>query len=123
MTPSIVIANTGICFLTENDMAADVVKSVNGVPIRLTDERWVHIIENHDDMAGYRDDVLSAVEEPQYVINGYEGALIALRRMEGERFLAVIYKELSQTDGFIITAYFTSKLKLEREVILWQQRK
>ena len=104
-------------------MTADVVKSFNGVPIRLTDERWVHIIENHDDMAGYRDDVLSTVEEPQYVIKGYEGALVALRRMEGERFLAVIYKELSQIDGFIITAYFTSKLKLEREVILWQQRK
>ena len=29
----------------------DIVKSVNDVPIRLTYERWVHIIENHDDMA------------------------------------------------------------------------
>ena len=104
-------------------MAADVIKSVNGVPIRLTDERWVHIIENHDDMAGHRDDVIAVLEEPQYVIKGYEGALVALMRVEGKRFLAVIYKELSQTDGFIITAYFTSKLKLEREVILWQQRK
>jgi len=29
--------------------------------------------------------------------------------------------EISKEDGFIITAYFTSKIKLEREVILWQR--
>lgn len=40
---------------------ADVALSVDGVPIRLTDERWVHIVENHDDLAGYYDDVLEAV--------------------------------------------------------------
>ena len=27
--------------------------SRNGVPIRLTEERWFHIVENHDDLAGY----------------------------------------------------------------------
>jgi len=32
--------------------------SVNGVPIRLTDERWEHIIDGHADLANYRDDVL-----------------------------------------------------------------
>ena len=30
----------------------EIVKSVNNVPIRLTDERWIHIVENHDDLAG-----------------------------------------------------------------------
>jgi hypothetical protein len=29
--------------------------SVVGVPIRLTYERWFHIVENHDDVAGYYD--------------------------------------------------------------------
>ncbi|MHC1599717.1 MAG: hypothetical protein ACXQS5_02720 [Candidatus Methanospirareceae archaeon] len=38
--------------------------SVNGVPIRLTDERWTHIVENHDDMAGYYFDVLETVANP-----------------------------------------------------------
>jgi len=28
---------------------------------------------------------------------------------------------MSQQDGFVITAYFTSKLRLERKVILWQK--
>ena len=100
----------------------DIAKSINGVQIRLTEERWVHVIENHDDMAGYYDEVLSVVESPDYIIKGYKDALIALRQKEN-KFLAVVYKELEVNDGFIITAYFTSKIKLEREVIIWQQQK
>ena len=38
--------------------------SVNGVPIRLTYERWFHITENHDDLASYYFEVLEAVEKP-----------------------------------------------------------
>jgi len=30
----------------------DIVKSRNNVPIRLMEERWLHIVENHDDLAG-----------------------------------------------------------------------
>ena len=101
----------------------DIAYSKNGVPIRLTDERWVHIVENHDDVAGRYEDVLAALEMPDYVIKGYEGALIALRHTTEEKFFAVVYKETSDNDGFIITAYFTSKIKIEREVILWRQQK
>lgn len=100
----------------------DIAESTNKVPIRLTDERWVHIVENHDDMAGYYDEVLGIVENPDYVIKGYGGALIALKQTEGDKFLAIVYKEVNPTDGFIITAYFTSKLKLAKEVILWQRQ-
>ena len=100
----------------------ETVKSVNGVPIRLTDERWIHIIENHDDMAGYYDEVLTIIESPDFVIKGYGEALIALKQFE-IKFLAVVYKETGSSDGFVITAYFTNKIKLEREVILWQLQK
>jgi len=100
----------------------EIVKSVNNIPIRLTDERWVHIVETHDDLAGKYDDVLMAVESPNFVIKGYEDALIALRQWEGVKFLAVVYKEVSESDGFIVTAYVTSKIKLEREVIVWERQ-
>ena len=53
--------------------------SINSVPIRLTDERWVHIIENHDDLAGYYDEVLDVVEYPDYIIKGYDVTFVALR--------------------------------------------
>jgi len=96
----------------------DVVKSKNNVTVRLTEERWFHIIENHDDLAGYYEDVLKTVEEPDCIIEGYGGALIALTQMLKNKFLAVVYKE-SENNGLIITAYFTSRIKIEKEVIIW----
>jgi len=52
----------------------DIAYSINDIPIRLTRERWFHIIENHDDLAGYYDDVLNAIENPDLIIQGYGGA-------------------------------------------------
>lgn len=100
----------------------EIVVSKNGVPIRLPEERWIHIVENHDDVAGYMDDVLGVVENPDLIIKGYREALIALKQISANKFLAVVYKEIEMVDGFIITAYFSSKIKLEREVILWKRK-
>ena len=44
----------------------DITYSVNNIPIRLTGERWIHIVENHEDMAGYYYDVLEAINNPSY---------------------------------------------------------
>lgn len=44
--------------------------SVEGVPIRLTHERWFHIVESHDDVAGYYDEVLETIENPDLVLRG-----------------------------------------------------
>lgn len=99
----------------------EIVNSISNVPIRLTEERWLHIVENHDELAGYYDIVLSCIEDPDIIIKGYRGAFIALKKIEN-KFLAVVYKELGKEDGFIITAYFTSRLKLDKEVIIWQAK-
>jgi hypothetical protein len=99
----------------------DIAYSINDIPIRLTKERWFHIIENHDDLAGYYDDVLHATEEPDMVIQGYGGAHIAMKGMGKKRYLGVIYKEfISQKDGFVISAFFTSKI--DRRKVLWPKR-
>jgi hypothetical protein len=87
----------------------ETVNSIHGIPIRLTDERWVHIIENHDELAGYYDNVLDMIENPDYVIKGYGDAKIGLKKFEEGKFLAVIYRETSSDDGF-------------REVIIWQRQ-
>jgi len=100
----------------------DIVYSKNNVPIRLTDERWIHITENHDDLAGYYDDILGTIEEPDCIIKGYHEALIALKKFNDTMYLAVVYKEINEKDGFIITAYFTSKIRLEKEEVLWQRK-
>lgn len=97
----------------------DVAYSVNGIPIRLTSERWFHIVENHDDLAGYYDDVMRVIEDPDLVISGYRGSLMAVRGYGRDRYLLVVYRELSSTDGFVITAYFTSTI--DRRKAIWKR--
>jgi len=97
----------------------DVVISKGGVPIRLTDERWLHIVESHDDLAGHYDDVLETIEEPDLILQGYRGALIAVRNLGRRKYLAVVYRELTRKDGFVITAYFTSQISRRR--IKWRK--
>jgi len=97
----------------------DITQSVGGVPIRLTAERWLHIVENHDEVAGYYDEVLETVASPEVVIPGYGGSLIAARSSGKSRFLCVVYREVSRRDGFIITAYFGRKI--DRRKALWRR--
>jgi hypothetical protein len=97
----------------------DISCSVDGVPIRLTTERWFHIVENHDDLAGHYDDVLDTIENPDLIVRGYRGSLIAVRGLGQRRYLAVVYRQLSAEDGFVITAYITSKV--ERRKAIWKR--
>jgi len=100
----------------------DAAISRNSVPIRLTEERWFHVVETHDEMAGRYDEVLSAIEMPDYIIQGYRDALVALKMISKKKFMAVIYKEIGKKDGFVITAFLTSKVRIEKEVVLWQKK-
>lgn len=54
------------------------VLSRNKVPIRLTEERWFHIVENHNDLAGRYDDILMTIENPDMILQGYKDALLAI---------------------------------------------
>jgi hypothetical protein len=83
--------------------------SVNGVPIRLTAERWLHIVEARDELAGRLDEVLATVEEPDWITRGYRGSLVGWKGYGRRRYLVVVYKELGRDDGFVITAFFTRK--------------
>ncbi len=97
----------------------DFVLSIDGVPIRLTEERWFHIVENHDDLAGYYEEVLDAVEDPDLILPGHHGSLIAVRSYGRRRYLMVIYRQMSAEDGFIITAYFTNDITHKKAT--WQK--
>ncbi len=97
----------------------DLIYSVNNIPIRLTDERWAHITEEHCELAGLRLEVLETVAKPDRVLAGGEGELLAVRELSPGKHLVAIYRELAQ-DGFIITAFLTSKTKtLEKRKLLW----
>ncbi len=67
----------------------DIVHSVNGVPIRLTEERWQHIADNKPYMHGHYESVLRAVEQPTWVLRGYAGALVAVLPIARQEYLHV----------------------------------
>lgn len=99
----------------------EVARSKNGVPIRLSHDRWTHIVEHHDDLAGYRDGVLETIEDPEAVVRGKAGELLALRPLGG-RTLVVVYRELSRTDGFVITALLTTQPdRIRKRGLVWQK--
>jgi len=93
--------------------------SVDGIPIRLTHERWYHIVESHDDLASHFDDVLDTVETPELVVRGNRGALKAAKHVGKGKWLVVVYREVSQREGFVITAYFLDR-RPKGEVV-WQR--
>ena len=97
----------------------DIAYSVKNVPIRLTYERWYHIIENHDDLASYFYDILEIIEKPEFIIQGNKGTLKATKNIAKKKWMVVIYRELSKNDGFIITAYFLSKKPKGK--IIWKR--
>ena len=97
----------------------EVTYSVNGVPIRLTYERWYHIVENHDELASYFHEVLDTVWKPDLIVRGNKGSLKAVRNLGRRKWMVVVYRELSKHDGFVITAYLLdTKPKGE---IIWRQ--
>jgi len=96
-----------------------IVTSKQGVPIRLTDERWAHITEEHDELAGLRLEVLQTLAEPERIVVGRTGELLALRELERGKWLVVVYRELGD-DGFVITTFSTRRMRpFEKRKQLW----
>ncbi|HJQ33998.1 MAG TPA: hypothetical protein VJ866_17590 [Pyrinomonadaceae bacterium] len=94
--------------------------SVNGVPIRLTDERWEHIINGHAEFS-YNDTgiILEAVEDPEYILRGRAGSLVAVVALGRGSYLHVVYKEVTASDGFVVTAVILPSL--DRKKIIWRR--
>ncbi len=100
----------------------DLVRSKNNVPIRLPEERWFHITEEHSEMAGYYFEVLETVEDPEAIYEGKTGEFIAVREIEEGKYIVVLYRELGEEDGFVITAFLTKQKKqLERRRKIWNR--
>lgn len=56
------------------------VYSKNHLLIRLTAERWFHIVENHDDLAGRITEVLGTVAEPDIIAKGVKNEFLATKK-------------------------------------------
>lgn len=101
------------------------VTSVFGHSIRITAAQWAHVTEAHDYMSGNMDKVLETLAEPQRVIAGQHGESLALRAYAStnitSKTVVVVYRD--ETDGFLITAFLTSKPdRIEKKgAVLWSR--
>ena len=97
--------------------------SVQGVPIRLTNERMTHIGKGHPEMNDRESEILQAINAPDFVQQGDAGSFLAIKKFHktpvtDNKYLVVAYKESSKSDGFVLTAYYSSDLK--RRMIVWK---
>ena len=99
--------------------------SKNSIRIRLTEERWSHIVEAHDYMAGNQDMVFETLEGPDIIVSGEKDDFIAVKHYSktsiSEKHVIVIYKE-EEKDGFVITSFMTSKPeKIVKKGVIWKR--
>ena len=100
-----------------------IVRSVNGVPIRLTEERWNHIQYRHPEIRGLRESVLETVSAPEVIQQGDFGELLAIRFYPRtpltRKYLVVVYREISMDDGFVLTSYLATRPSVRR-ITIWK---
>lgn len=98
-------------------------KDIWGNSIRLTRERRAHILE-HPEMRGQEARISETLAEPETVIQSQSDDTVRLfHRLYrglaiGDKYLCVVVKYL-ETDIFIVTAYFTDKVKTGG--VLWKK--
>ncbi|PNW59124.1 UNVERIFIED_CONTAM: hypothetical protein BEN50_00525 [Euhalothece sp. KZN 001] len=94
--------------------------SKNGVTIRLPEERWKHIIQRHEGLNNQKELVLKTIADPERILEGNETAMMAVRRFNQAKVLVVVYKEIDNFDGFVITAFPTRRLNsLNKRRQIW----
>ena len=93
--------------------------------IRLTDERQEHIEVDHPEMSGEIDRIQETLLNPDIIVRSRTDPDVELflstlwyNASDGEIFIVVV--KVLTDDIFIITAYFTDKVK--RGEILWKRR-
>jgi hypothetical protein len=91
------------------------IKDYSGRIVRMTAERWKHVIE-HSEMNGQERKLRQTLREPQTVRTSRLDPTVHLyyrffrRSPVGAKYLLAAVKILGQ-DAFVITAFFTDEIK------------
>jgi hypothetical protein len=95
-----------------------------GQSVRLTDERWRHIV-GHPEMAGLERAMEETLREPELVVRSASDPSAALnyryyrRTLIGDKWLCVVVK-YGANEPFVLTAYLTDKPK--KGDVLWHKQ-
>jgi hypothetical protein len=102
-----------------------VLTDFEGLAIRLTNERLGHILE-HPEMVGKENAIEETLTRPERVVESPSDVQVHLYyrfytgTAVGDKYLCVVVK-VTETDAFVITAYFTNTIK--RGTTLWPKDK
>jgi hypothetical protein len=93
--------------------------------IRLTQKREQHIFSDHPEMVGQINKIKETLKDPDKIIRSKSDELVQLfyrnylKTPVTNKFLCLVVK-ISETESFIITAYFTDAIK--NGDILWKKK-
>ncbi|MEW6416890.1 MAG: PBECR2 nuclease fold domain-containing protein [Nitrospirota bacterium] len=91
--------------------------------IRLTEIQWAHIESKHKELKNQIQKMIATLENPDFVYySPTEENFHYYKRFEEtpvtEKYLLMVAKHLND-DGFIITAFFVSKIKKEGKEVIY----
>jgi hypothetical protein len=98
-----------------------ILRDFQGLAIRLTDERLVHILE-HPEMQGMEGAIEETVARPERVVQSFSDPQARLYHRHyigtrvGDKFLCVVFK-VRGANAFVLTAYLTDRIK--QGVLRW----
>ena len=97
--------------------------------VRLSQAGWHEKIQrSHPEFASkpqYIQEIRAALEDPEFIITGWEGELLCLRwcaiAPNAPKYICVVYRP-EDPIGFVITAFFISRYgKLLRRGVQWKK--
>ena len=80
----------------------------------MSEEYWKHILFRHPEVLPYSSVIMEAVQAPEEVFMDDRHGIHALKRIDHEHFLVVIYEEEHNREGFIRTAYIINERRRKR---------
>jgi len=102
----------------------DFAVSVNKHKVRLTNERWKHITEGHQEMAGYYFEILETVSNPDYIYEGLLLELLAVQLVSLDKYMVVIIENQKVLTDLLLLLSFTTKLSnLKNKKLIWEKNK
>ena len=97
-------------------MLVEFIRTLDGGLIRLTNERVVKILRNHNEMAGNMDAIPATLASPDAVTGSRSDPDVSLYYKlhddtgYGKKFVCVVVCE-STDDRFVLTAYLTGRVR------------
>ena len=88
--------------------------------IRLTMERWNHIISAHPELADKQNVIESTLHRPEQEYRGPKGEIAAFKNLQNELNIVVYYRPVNNRDAFVLTAHIITSRRARRKFKKWK---